>query len=132
MAASIPVLRTLFRDLNTISRRYYQGGSNADGTQGSKAAGTRSTKYATENTVTISAGDDMALEATNLKMGNSSENPLRDSYGRILQSKEVMIDVEYQVEDADCQCNQECKVHGRRHGRHDEGGHWVGLMGMDG
>ena len=116
MAASIPVLRTLFRDLNTIRKRYYQGGSNADGTQGSKAAGTRSTKYATDNTVTVSAGDDMALEATNLKRGNSSENPLRDSYGRILQSKEAMIDVQYQVEDAECQCNQECKVHGRRHG----------------
>ena len=113
MAASIPVLRTLFRDLRTIRERYYQGGSNATGTQISKAAGTRSTKYTTENTITVSAGDDVAMEAS--KTGNSSE-ALRDSYGRILQSKEAMVGIEYRGEDTECQCNRQCKVHGLRAG----------------
>jgi len=97
MAASIPVLRTLFRDLNTMSRKYYLSESK-NATQGSRVV----SKYADTNLVVISAGgpysEHMAKSSSN---SSSNGSPLRDSYGQILQSTEVMVAVEYRKGERD-------------------------------
>jgi len=93
MAASIPVLRTLFRDLNTISRRYYISESKS-ATQNSRVA---TTKHVDTNTVVISAGP--APDRTNKSSSSIERCPLRDSQGQILQSTEVVVAVEYRKEE---------------------------------
>jgi len=97
MAASIPVLRTLFRDLNTISRKYYLSESK-NATQGSRVV----SKYADTNLVVISAGGPYSEHMTKGSSNSSSNgSPLRDSYGQILQSTEVRVAVEYRKGERD-------------------------------
>jgi hypothetical protein len=95
MAASIPVLRTLFRDLNTISRKYYNNSS------GSKTATTTRSGVMSRygdpnaNTVVVSAAMGPYTEDVMKSSSSSEKSPMRESYGQILQSTEVMIAVEY-------------------------------------
>jgi hypothetical protein len=94
MAASIPVLRTLFRDLNTISRKYYVSESkSATQTQSSRAA----TSRYMENTVVICADPPPPEDTVRSDISNESI-PVCDSCGQIYQSTEVMIAVEYRKE----------------------------------
>ncbi|KAK0717511.1 hypothetical protein B0T26DRAFT_710099 [Lasiosphaeria miniovina] len=89
MAASIPVLRTLFRDLQTLSRRLYVSESKND-TQISKIS-------PKQNTVVISGGGPSPLTTTTT---NSSDRaPLREAGGRIIQSTEIMVAVEFRKDD---------------------------------
>ncbi|KAK4149363.1 hypothetical protein C8A00DRAFT_47010 [Chaetomidium leptoderma] len=81
MAASIPVLRTLFRDLQTISKRHY--GSSRRFTQ----TGSTNTDVVE---ITCAPG---CVEMTPTSGGNSSR--LRDSCGQILQKTEFAVTVEY-------------------------------------
>lgn len=94
MAASIPVLRTLFRDLNTISRKYYVSDSKS-ATQSSRVGTSR---YA-DNTVVISAGD--PREQATSSSGSSDKIPVRESHGQIYQSTEVRVAVEYRNGESD-------------------------------
>ncbi|KAK4443775.1 hypothetical protein QBC34DRAFT_199162 [Podospora aff. communis PSN243] len=95
MAASIPVLRTLFRDLNTISRKYYNNSS------GSKTATTTRSGVMSRygdpnaNTVVVSAAIGPYTEDVMTSSSSSEKSPMRESYGQIMQSTEVMIAVEY-------------------------------------
>lgn len=93
IAASIPVLRTLFKDITSLSKRYYLSGSNNQ-TQTSRVGRAKRAN----NTVIISGGP--LSSHLNATMTNSSDKmPLRDSAGQILQSKEVMVAVEFQKRD---------------------------------
>jgi len=99
MAASIPVLRTLFRDLNTKSRKYYNstGSKTATTTQGSRPM----TKYGDNNlnTIVVSAGMSPYTEDVTKSSNSSDKSPVRDSYGHITQSTEIMVAVEYRKGD---------------------------------
>lgn len=81
IAASIPVLRTLFRDLQTLSRRQY--GTGRPGTN----TGTKET-----SDVEMSRGRPVERTATSSSAGSSAR---RDSCGEILQRTEFMVTVEY-------------------------------------
>jgi len=98
MAASIPVLRTLFRDLNTISRKYYNntGESKATTTQRS---GVMSRHGDQPLAFASSAGMNPYTEDVTKNSNSSDRSPVRDSYGRIMQSREVMVTVEYRKEE---------------------------------
>lgn len=85
-------MRTLFRDLNTLSRKYYVAESR-NATQNSRVV---TSKYI-ENTVVISAEPvpELSTQSSDL----SEKAPVRDSQGHILQSTEVRIAVEYRIDD---------------------------------
>ncbi|KAK3323009.1 hypothetical protein B0H66DRAFT_555653 [Apodospora peruviana] len=80
IAASIPVLRTLFRDMKTLSRRYYVSGSNNQ-TQGSRPG----TLRRTPNRVVISGGPPppVLLKTTLTNSSTDDKTPLRDPCGQI-------------------------------------------------
>ncbi len=108
IAASIPVLRTLFRDLNQRSKRYYLSGSKSGGTH-SRTGGNATARSAQRpssranpnniNTVTIVSAGEMPHGEKNhsgvLSSKASDTMPLRDSYGQILQSTEIVVAVEF-------------------------------------
>ncbi|KAK0711898.1 hypothetical protein B0H67DRAFT_555801 [Lasiosphaeris hirsuta] len=96
MAASIPVLRTLFRDLNNLSRRYYIAESK-NATQNSRVA-PRSVNNTTVVTISGGAQSSLELEKTN---STSDKAPLRESCGQIFQSTEIVVAVEPRREDDD-------------------------------
>ena len=88
MAASIPVLRTLFRDVKvTINRIYAPDQSNA----------TKASKFdrSQNNTVTVSAGGSSRLEEETRESNEKAY--VRESMGAIVQTMEI--EVEYRKAD---------------------------------
>lgn len=97
MAASIPVLRTLFRDLNTMSRKYYNNSAASKGTNTQRSA--VMSRHGDQPIFTASAIVSPYIEDVT-KSGNSSDkSPVRDSYGQIMQSREVTVTVEYRKDE---------------------------------
>ncbi|KAH8898213.1 hypothetical protein GQ53DRAFT_817506 [Thozetella sp. PMI_491] len=91
MAASIPVLRVLFRDIKSISRRYYISNQENGGTHTSRLVSSNP-----ENKVIISAG---AGSLVRKNTSDSEKRIVRDSQGHILQVTELA--VEYHNADLD-------------------------------
>ncbi len=79
IAASIPVLRTLFRDLQTLSRRLYESGRHGTQVGSQDAEDVEMSAAPVEKTMT----------------GSSHHSQTRDSCGQILQRTEFVVTVEY-------------------------------------
>ena len=114
IAACIPILRVLVKDVRTTARRYYA--SNGDGT--TSGAARKSAAGSRSNTVIVTAGRSRAQHTQ--KMDDWSEKSILDDssapspshvahghHGRIVQTNEVAIEyqdrrdgdvVEYQLE----------------------------------
>ncbi len=85
MAASIPVLRTLFRDITSLSRRYYIS------TQENNSRPSKFDPTLHENIVTISSGtNELARKDT----GDSEKEIMRESQSQIqiFQTKELAVE----------------------------------------
>ncbi|KAK0639663.1 hypothetical protein B0T16DRAFT_337083 [Cercophora newfieldiana] len=98
MAASIPVLRTLFRDLNTMSRKYYNNSGGSKTATMTQRSGVVS-RYGDQNTFAISARMSPYTEDVTKSSNSSDKSPVRDSYGQIMQSREVRVTVEYRKDE---------------------------------
>ncbi|KAM7187533.1 hypothetical protein V8F33_011180 [Rhypophila sp. PSN 637] len=92
IAASIPVLRTLFMDFRSLSKRYYLPESNNQ-TQISRV-GTTTRRTIRENMVVISGGP-LTSHLTQTMTNSSDEMPLKDAAIQILQRTEVTVAVEF-------------------------------------
>ncbi|KAM7200881.1 hypothetical protein V8F20_005123 [Naviculisporaceae sp. PSN 640] len=100
VAASIPVLRTLFKDIRSPSKRYYISASGSNNhTQICSRTGTITTRRATKNNTTIVSGGPLTSHLTPTMTKSSDEIPLRDAAGKILQRTEVTVAVEFQSKD---------------------------------
>lgn len=95
VAACIPILRVLIREVKTSAQRYYLSNSagNRSGVHGSAAHQSRARDNA--NTITISAGK-WRGESSSSSQQDEDERGLTRESGKIMQTREVAIEYQEQ------------------------------------